>query len=169
LRKYVFVPNNKRIEPFIGLQSSNSKLGLASFSGIEPLHPYAALAAATGTFPPDLALDASECWEMFSVMDSVARASERDEDIREIENLRPEIFFVNTECIKSADTIKYEAALRSVIERWLASPSCKNLMDSVTLALGGTIEKQVGQMEERFGNQSPYAPSEYKKNLSYRC
>lgn len=112
LRKYIFLPNNERIQDFTGFQSSNSRTSLASFSGIEILHPYAALAVATGTFPPDLALDASDYWDLFSIMDSIARASKHDDVIDEVEKLRPEVFFGKTECIKSADIIKYGAALR---------------------------------------------------------
>lgn len=165
LRKYIFLPNNERMEDFTGFQSSNSRISLASFSGVEALHPYAALAVATGTFPPDLALDASDCWDLFSIMDSVARASKHDDIIGEVEKLRPKVFFGKTECIKSADIIKYEAALRKVIERWIESPSCKGIMASVTLALGGTIDKQVGIMEKSFGDKSPYDRNEYQKSL----
>ena len=153
------------MEDFTGFQSSNSRTSLASLSGIEVLHPYAALAVATGTFPPDLALDASDCWDLFSIMDSVARASKRDDVIGEVKKLRPEMFFRKAECIKSIDTIKYEAALRRVVERWIASPSCKDIMTSVTLALGGTIDKQVGIMEKSFSDKSPYARNEYQKSL----
>jgi ATP-dependent RNA helicase DDX60 len=55
--------------------------------------------------------------------------------------------------------------LRRVIERWIVSPSCKDIMASVTLALGGTIDKQVEIMEKSFGNKSPYARNEYQKSL----
>ena len=95
------------MQDFTGFQSSNSRTNLASFSGIEVLHPYAALAVATGTFPPDLALDASDCWDLFSIMDSVARASKRDDVIGEVKKLRPEMFFRKAECIKSIDTIPF--------------------------------------------------------------
>jgi len=153
------------MEPFTGLQSSNSKTDLAHFSGIEALHPYAALAVATGTFPPDLALDASDCWDLFTVMDSVARASRREEVVAQVEKLRPDIFFTKTDCIKSADIINYEAALRTVVESWILSPSCKDIIASVILSLGGRIEQQVGLMETSFGDQSPYSRSEYGKSL----
>jgi len=165
LRKYVFLPNSERTEDFTGFQPSNSRTSLASLNGIEVLHPYAALAVATGSFPPDLALDASDCWDLFSVMDSVARASKRDDIIEEVKELRPELVFKKTECIKAADTIEYEAALRRVVEGWIASPSCKDIMASVTLALGGKIDKQAGIMEKSFGGKSPYARDEYQKSL----
>ena len=165
LKKYIFLPNNDRMEDFTGFQSSTSRISVASLSGIAVLHPYAALAVAAGRFPTDLALDASDCWDLFSVMDSVARASKRVDVIGEVQKLRPEVFFSETECIKSADTIKYEAALRNEVERWIASPSCKDLIATLTLALGGTIEKQVEIMEKSFGDKSPYAPDEYRKTL----
>jgi len=153
------------LEPFRGFQSPNPRISLASFNGIELLHPYAALAAATGTFPPDLALDASDCWDLFSVLDSVARSSGQDEIIKEVKQLRPEIFFVTTECIKNADVIKYEGALRRVIERWIASTSCKDIMASVVSALGGTIEKQVEIVEESYKDKSQYNRDEHQKSL----
>jgi len=153
------------MEDFTGFRSSNSRTSLASLTGIEVLHPYAALAVATGTFPPDLALEASDCWDLFSVMDSVARASKRDDVIGEVKKLRPAMFFRKTECIKSVDIIDYEAALRTVVERWIVSPSCKDIMASVTSTLGGTIDTQVGMMEKSFGDKSPYAPREYQKSL----
>ena len=165
LRKYIYLPNKEDIEDFTGFQTSNSRTNLASVRGIEVLHPYAALAVATGTFPPDLALDASDCWDLFSIMDSAARTSKRDDVISEVKMLCPEMFFCKTESIKSADLIKYEAALRMVIERWIASPSCKDIMASVTLALGGTIDNQVGIMEKSFGDASPYTRNEYQKSL----
>lgn len=153
------------MEDFRGLQLSNSRTNFASCNEIEVLHPYAALAVATGTFPPDLALDAADCWDLFSVMDSVARASKRNDIISEVEKLHPEMFFKKTECIRSADTIKYEAALRKVVERWIASPSCKDIRASIILALGGRIDNQVEIMEKSFGDKSPYARSEYQKTL----
>ena len=73
--------------------------------------------------------------------------------------------YANLRGIKSSDIIKYEGALRKVIERWIESPSCKDIMASVTLALGGTIDKQVGIMEKSFGDKSPYARNEYQKSL----
>jgi ATP-dependent RNA helicase DDX60 len=165
LKKYVVLLNKDLEGTFTGLQSSNSRTSVGSLSGIEVLHPYAALALATGTFPPDLQLEASDCWDLFSVMKSVARASKRDDIIGEVNQLRPEIFFSATECIKSADTIKYESALRTVIERWTTSPSCKDIIASVTLALGSAMDKQVQLMEKSFGDKSPYERDEYQKSL----
>jgi ATP-dependent RNA helicase DDX60 len=149
----------------MGLESPNSRSNLASCSGMETLHPYAALSVASGTFPQDLALDASDCWDLFSIMDSVARASKRQELIVEVEKLRPDVFFRKAECIKSADTIQYESALRRVMERWIATPSCKDIMASLTLALGGRLEKAAGVMEKNFGNTTPYARTVYQKSL----
>ena len=166
LRKFIYLPNNEKKEDFTGFGPTNSRImGLGGLTGFELLHPYAALSVATGNFPPDLALDAFDCWNLFSVMEMVARTSDRKEIILEIDKLHPKVFFNGTPCIRSADIIRYEAALRETIERWIATPSYKNIMASVTSALSGAIEKQVKVMETSYAEKSPYARDEYQQSL----
>jgi ATP-dependent RNA helicase DDX60 len=133
--------------------------------GFDAVHPYAALAAATGIFPPDLQLDAADCWDLYSVIASVARRMEQPDVFKEVSELRPEIFFKSTPYIKIVDVIKYESALRQTIEKWIASPTYKDVLHGVTSALGKTIERQVTDMEKRYGDQSPYNVLEYQKSL----
>jgi ATP-dependent RNA helicase DDX60 len=129
------------------------------------VHPYAALAVATGTFPPDLALDSSDCWDLFSVMDSVATKCKRDDIIKEVRKLRPDLYFKDTPYIKTSDMIKFEASLRGTMERWIETASCKDLVAGVIFALGGQIDRQVKVMETSHADTSPYAREEYGRSL----
>ena len=165
LRKFIYLPNNEKAEDFTGFGPTNSRMsGLEGLAGLEALHPYAALSVVTGKFPPDLALDASDCWNLFSIMKTVARTSGDKEIIEEVDKLRPEVFFNRTPCIKGADTVRYEAALRKTIEQWIDTPSYKNLIASVTSALSCAIEKQVAVMETSYAKKSPYARNQYQQS-----
>jgi len=165
LRKYIYLPNCARQEEFTGFGTSISRRSLEDLRGFEAVHPYAALAVATGTFPPDLALDAADCWHLYSVMKSVIRSTKLDDVVKEVEMLSPEAFFRETPCIKSADMIEYEAALRRTVERWISTPSCKNLFANVISILNSSIEKQVRVMERSFNETSPYNIDEYQQSL----
>jgi hypothetical protein len=121
---------------------------LENMPGLGAVHPYAALAAATGNFPPDLQLEAADCWDLYSVMASVAQRIEQPEVFKEVSKLRPEIFFKSTPYIKIVDVIRYESALRTTIEKWIALPIYKDVLNVVTSTLGKEIEKQMTDMEE---------------------
>lgn len=162
LRKFVYLPNKSRQELFTGFISPDHR---KQIKGFESVHPYAALAVATGTFPPDLALDSSDCWDLFSVMDSVATKCKREDIIKEVRKLRPDIYFKDTLYVKTADMIKYEASLRKTMERWIEMPIYKDLVAGVISALGGQIDRQVKVMETSHVDTSPYTREEYGRSL----
>jgi ATP-dependent RNA helicase DDX60 len=129
------------------------------------VHPYAALAAATGSFPLDLQLDALDCWDLYSAMASAARQSQHDLAVSELEALRPEIFFKSTPYIKIVDVIKYEKFLRKTIEEWIPLATHREVLDRVISHLGKPIQMQVQVMEASYKEESPYGMLEYKESL----
>lgn len=60
---------------FCGFEVTGRRTNLEHLSGLKAIHPYAALSVVKKVFPPDLSLDASDCWKLFSVMESVVRTN----------------------------------------------------------------------------------------------
>jgi hypothetical protein len=165
LRKFVFLPDRNNTKTFTGLSTPNPRQQLEELPGIKSVHPYAALAVVAGLFPPDLALDSSDCWKLFKIIEAAAVRCKRNAIIREVKELQPEIFFKSTPFLRNVDIIRYEEALRRTMEKWIAEPSRKEVLAHVTSALGGSINRQVSIMEASHSDASPYAREGFQTSL----
>ncbi|KAH7332993.1 hypothetical protein B0J17DRAFT_677146 [Rhizoctonia solani] len=120
LRKYVWeMPNAEYIKRFDGLKSP-----AVDDSHLRVLHPMSALLLGGRTMPPDLALESQDCLSLYSMMAKCASQ-------KELEHLDPSVFFIGKEndFLTQIDVIRYEEALKAVVERWMDA-SNSNSIDS---------------------------------------
>ncbi|KAB5588619.1 DEAD/DEAH-box helicase [Ceratobasidium theobromae] len=85
---------------------------------LRTLHPMSALLLGGRAVPPDLALESQDCLSLYWMMtDCVPKG--------EIEHLHPNTFFSGKQrdFLKQADVIRYEEALKSVVNQWMKAPN----------------------------------------------
>jgi hypothetical protein len=114
LRKYIwqFPPPTQMSHPFPGLKSA-----AANDRYLRVLHPMSALLLGGHSIPPDLALESQDCLGLYSMM---AGCVPQDE----LKHLRPDDFFSGkqSDFLKQSDVIRYEEALKSVVNQWMKAP-----------------------------------------------
>ncbi|KAH7332992.1 hypothetical protein B0J17DRAFT_771475 [Rhizoctonia solani] len=137
LRKYVWeMPSVGSLAHFGGLRSSPM-----GDSHLRVLHPMSALLLGGRTIPPDLALESHDCLSLYSMMAKCAPRSE-------IQHLDPCVFFQTKDknFLAQVDVIRYEEALKEVVEKWINAKDSRE-PDSLYQRLLGELE---GDMS-RFG------------------
>lgn len=107
LRKFNYVLQ-KRIEtPFAGLDCYQST------DQLRFLHPMAALSFGARSLPSDLALEASDALALYNAFVSCLHVK--------LDHLQPSKFFPNPGFLRQKDILRYEAALKDVVEPLIAS------------------------------------------------
>ncbi|KAF8671655.1 P-loop containing nucleoside triphosphate hydrolase protein [Rhizoctonia solani] len=110
LRKYIWeMPKPGSLPSFNGLKSP-----ALEDSRLRVLHPMSALLLGGGTMPPDLALESQDCLSLYSMMTKCVSRGE-------LQHLDPHVFFKakDTSFLAQIDVIRYEEALKEIIEEWM--------------------------------------------------
>ncbi|KAF8749234.1 P-loop containing nucleoside triphosphate hydrolase protein [Rhizoctonia solani] len=110
LRKYIWeMPKPGSLPSFNGLKSPDLE-----DSRLRVLHPMSALLLGGGTMPPDLALESQDCLSLYSMMTKCVSRGE-------LQHLDPHVFFKakDTSFLAQIDVIRYEEALKEIIEEWM--------------------------------------------------
>jgi superfamily II RNA helicase len=136
LRKFIYRSSDTDTHKFTGLEENRAfaQLGLDDSKDFHFVHPVSSLVNRVRGIPADLALEARDCYLLWQSLSKHATASHPID-----KSLDPAVALPSV--IRKIDTIKWEAALKSVLRQWMQDP--ESPFDAVVKDLGGPQEETV--------------------------
>ncbi|KAJ4293474.1 hypothetical protein N0V90_008757 [Kalmusia sp. IMI 367209] len=152
LRKFVYNPTRTDdSNKFTGLEESHAfaQLGLDDCSDFNFIHPVSSLVNRARGIPADLALEARDCYLLWQSMSKFQTAAYPIDKSLDPTAALPTV-------IRKVDTIKWEAALKSVLRGWMQDPNSP--FDAVVKDLGSrhgdSAHDAVSTLDENSANDA---------------
>ncbi|KAF9737049.1 DEAD/DEAH box helicase [Paraphaeosphaeria minitans] len=138
LRKFIYKPSDIDTHKFTGLEENRAfaQLGLDDSKDFHFVHPVSTLVNRSRGIPADLALEARDCYLLWQTLSRRQTASHPLD-----KSLDPAVALPSV--IRKIDTIKWEAALKSVLRDWMQDP--ESPFDAVVKDLGGNQEETISE------------------------
>lgn len=114
LRKYQFVPPERFAFQGLPDKASFGMLSLDNATGVNHVHPVAALVDKTRGIPADLALEPRDCLELWTAMKKVQNAKYPVSDDLDPDLALPEVS-------RKIDILKWEKELKKLLQDWLTN------------------------------------------------
>ena len=114
LRKYVYVPPERFAFHGLPDKAAFGALSLENATGVNHIHPVAALIDKSRGIPADLALEPRDCLDLWAAMRKVQTEEYPVADELDPKNALPEVS-------KKIDILNWEKKLKSLLEEWLTN------------------------------------------------
>jgi ATP-dependent RNA helicase DDX60 len=153
LRKYNYLLQKAPQKSFTGLNLFQSTERLRF------LHPIAMLSFGARAMPPDLALEASDTLALYGALVAC-----QDRLRVDLDHLQPSKFFTDRSFLRQKDILRYEAALKDVIESLLSSGDPRDMSSPLHSVIHHLEDKVMQEIPKILLNSAPSRGS-FRSNL----
>jgi hypothetical protein len=153
LRKYNYLLQKDPPKSFTGLNSFQSTQRLRF------LHPIAMLSFGARAMPPDLALEASDTLALYGALVAC-----QDRLPVNLDHLQPSNFFTDHSLLRQKDILRYEAALKDVLEPLLSSGDPQDMSSPLYSVIHHLEDEVMQEIPQTLLNSVPSRGS-FRSNL----
>ena len=139
--------------PFSGLDS------YVSSERVRFLHPVGMLSFGARSLPADLALEASDTLTLFRALSNIKDRLQTD-----VQNLHPTRFFSKHGLLRQKDILRYEAALKDVLNPLIISDDPNDPKSPLALVVQQLKDPLLLEIPDDLLNQAP-SRSDFRENL----